>query len=575
MKYKLILILIFMILSTSLFAQYDEKKILLKNASDMIKVRKYTLAEELYEEALNKFPKDLDVITASLDYFVSTNKGKEGAELLQAKGDLLPVSKKIQYQITFMLIEKNYELALAKTQEYLKDNNSQSEYKSLGSLLQRYRAYPQASEIFQAGDKLYPNQFAYDIAESYYFERNFDSAIRYYLIAIENNIGNKSQSEYKIRRIITESPDSILTLIEYFGTDSDKIQIPKNNVSTSIVNAFVDALLNTGREETAFAILDKYEAKDIRTKAIQFGRLKKYHISKLLFEKTLEKKDDLNLFVNSTLDFARMMVESGTFAEADSLLNNIIEGDFNDKYKRNALFETYLLKAEIVSRNRKLSDKYEFFLEKAEDYAFTSNQKQIVKAKFSYYKILKQEYPQAKKILDELGRYGYKENYFFNYYLYETFQGGAQADSLATELIIQAPESDLTIEMLELKYILKGLSGKDKNLFLDAYRSEKLNLTEEADSLYQEIFKSTQNEYFRIRNAMLNKTNNNLMRTRELLTNTYNDRFCHDFAALQLVLLEDENSQNAKDMARNFLTQYPNSSFAAQVRQILMINQNN
>lgn len=188
-----------MLLSTSLFAQYDEKKILLKNASDMIKVRKYTLAEELYQEALSKFPKDLDVITALLEYFVSTNNGKEGTDLLQTKSDLLAASKKIQYQITFLLIEKNYELALVKTQEYLKDNNSQSEYKSLGSLLQRYRAYPQASEIFQAGDRLYPNQFAYDIAESYYFERNFDSAIRYYLIAIENNIGNKSQSEYKIR----------------------------------------------------------------------------------------------------------------------------------------------------------------------------------------------------------------------------------------------------------------------------------------------------------------------------------------------------------------------------------------
>jgi len=42
---------------------------------------------------------------------------------------------------------------------------------------------------------------------------------------------------------------------------------------------------------------------------------------------------------------------------------------------------------------------------------------------------------------------------------------------------------------------------------------------------------------------------------------------------MQLIFMEDENSQLAKDMARNFLTQYPNSSFAAQVRLILMTNQ--
>jgi hypothetical protein len=177
--------------------------------------------------------------------------------------------------------------------------------------------------------------------------------------------------------------------------------------------------------------------------------------------------------------------------------------------------------------------------------------------------------------LDELARFGRNDNYYFNYYLYEVFQNGAIADSLATELIIVAPESDFAIEMIELKYLLKPLNPKDKNLYLDAYRKEKLNLIEQADTLYQEMYRSTKNEYFIIKNALMNKQNNNIDRSRELLSGNFEDEFCHDFAAMLLILLEDDNSQIAKDMATNFLTQYPNSSFAAEIRQILMINKNN
>ncbi len=573
MKAKLILLITIYFLSTCLFAQYNEKQILLKNASDMTKVRKYSLAEEIYSEALTKFPNDVEVITELIEHYIRTNNSEKGTDLYKTKGDLLPKSKGTQYQITFSLLDKNYEIALAKALEYLKVNNSETEYKTFGSLFQRYRAYSEATQIFLSGDKLYTKKFSIDIAESYYYERDYDEAIKYYLSALENNVGSKSLGNSRISNIIKVSPNSILTLIDYFGTDSDKLRISKDNLS--IINIYVDALLNTGRDDIAFSILEKYQSKDVYTKAEQFRRIKKYNISKKLYQLTLEKEDDLNSYYRYLFNFANMRFESGAYVEADSLIDNIILVESNKRFKANVMFESYLLKAEITHRNKNMSNQYEKLLKKAEEYANNSNQKKILKAKFSYYKILTLDFPQAKRYLDELGRLASNDNYYFNYYLYEVFQAGKSADSLATELIILAPESDFTIEMLELKYILKSLNQKDKNLFLDAYRKEKLFSIEDADSLYQEIYKSTKNEYFLIKNALINKANNNIQRSRELLSYNFNDTFCHDFAALQLVLLEDDNSQIAKDMARNFLTQYPNSSFAAQIRQILMINQNN
>lgn len=561
------------LLSSNLVAQYNEKQILLKNASDMIKVRKYTLAEELYQEAIVKFPDDSDVIIALLELYIKNNKGEEGTTLLRDKAKLIPKSKEIQYQITFLLMEKKYDVALTKAQAYLRSNNSPTDYKSLGSLFQRYRGNSQATELFLAGEKLYPKQFPFELADSYYFERDYEEAIKYYLISLENNIGHKSLINSRISSIIREAPNSILALIDYFGTDNDKLQITKDNLS--IINVYVDALLNTGRFDIALAILNKFEAKDLYTKAEQFKRIKKYSISKTLYELTLDKEEELNNYYRYSFNFAKMLFESGAYVKADSLVNTIIGSDSDQRYKRNVMFESYLLKAELTKRNEKMSNQYEKYLDKSEEFAYNNNQKQKLKAKLSYYKILKEEFPEAKKSLEQLARFGYNDNYFFNYYLYEVFQDGAIADSLATELIIVSPESDFTLEMIELKYLLKGLEQKDKKLFLDAYRSEKLNLAEQADSLYQEVYSSSKNEYFVIKNAMMNKENNNIDRSRELLSNNFEDEFCHDFAKLQLILLEDENSQMAKDMARNFLTQYPNSSFAAEIRQILMLNQNN
>lgn len=572
MRLKLTVTFMILILSTSLFAQYNEKQIILNNASEMIKVRKYSLAEELYQEALTKFPNDPDVIIGLLELYIRTNNGEEGTVLLESKGKSLPKDKSMQYQITFLLIDRKLDIALNKAQEHLKLNSSESEYKAIGSLFQRYRAYSQTTAIFLVGEKLYPTKFSFDVADSYFFERNYDKALKYYLIALENKVGNVSLTNSRISSIIKESPKSILTLIDYFGSETDKIIITKDN--TAIINVFIDALLSTGRKDLALPILNKYQTKDIYTKAEQFKRLKEYDISNLLYQLILEKEADLTFYYRYSFNFAQMLLESGAYPQADSLINNIIS-DSDQKYKKNVLFDSYLLKAQIIKRNKALTSQYETYLNKAEQYAYNNNQKQTLKAILSYHKILNQEFKEAKVILADLARFGNSDNYFFNSYLYELFQNSPLADSLATELIILAPDSDFTDKMLELKYVLKPLDQTNKKLFLDAYRNENLFLTEKADSLYQEIFKATKNEYFIIQNALMHKDNNNLQRARVLFSTSFKDEFCHDFAAMQLVILEDDNSQIAKDMARNFLTQYPNSSFAALVRQILMPNQNN
>ena len=562
-----------MIFCTGLLAQYDEKQILLKNAADMIKVRKYTLAEDLYQEAIDKYPDDSAVITGLLNLYVRTNNGSEGLKIVKEKAKFLEDSVEINYEITFMLIDKNNDKALSKAKDFLRTNDSPADFKNLGNLFQKYRAYNQSTDILLEGEKKYPNDFSFELADSYYFSRDYDRALNYYLIALENNIGSKNLINSRIRNIINQAPKSITGLIDYFGTDSINIQITKDN--KSVINVYVDALLNTGRTNLALDILNKFEAKDIYTKAEQFKRLKEYDISRTLYELTLEKVDDLSFYYRYALNFAKMLSEASAFTDADSLINIITDEQVDQRYNRNLLFESYILKADIANRNKEMSLQYESLLKEAEKFAYNNNQKQTLKSKLSYYKLLNQEYPEAKRYLDQLARYGKNESYFFNYYLYEILQGGGIADSLATELILLGPESDNTIEMLSLKHSLKALNQTDRKLFLDAYRKEKLFLTEEADSLYSQLYDTTKNEYYIIKNALMNIKSNNFQRAQQLLSNNFTDDFSRDFAAMQLVFLEDKNSQLARDMARNFLTQYPNSSFAAQVRQILMINNNN
>ena len=104
----------------------------------------------------------------------------------------------------------------------------------MGALFQRYRAYTESITIYLQGEKLYPTIFSVNLADSYYFERNYDEAIRYYLIALENNIGHQNLSNSRIRNIIKDSPKSVATLVEHFGSDSSKIQI--TNINKSIID---------------------------------------------------------------------------------------------------------------------------------------------------------------------------------------------------------------------------------------------------------------------------------------------------------------------------------------------------
>lgn len=572
MRLKLIYILLLAVLSSSLYANYDEKQILLKNATNMIKVRKYNLAEELYQEALTKFPDDKEVVIAFLELYVRTNKAKEGLSLLKEKSNSLAPQEKAKYEITFMLMVRTFDLAYQIAEKYLQVNSSQNDYKDMGNLFQRYRAYGQSIDILLAGDELFPHQFSFEIADSYYFDRNYSDALKFYLKALEHDVGSSNLINSRIRNIIKQSPNSITALIEHFGTDSDLIEVTKDNKST--IDVYVHALLTTGYTETALEILDKYQAKDIYTKAEQFKRLKEYEISDVLYQLCLDKVEDLRYYYRYTFNYAQMLFESSSYLQADSLVNIIIIEDSNQNLKRNILFDAYLLKADITFREKATSKEYEDFLKDAEKFAYNNNQKIELKARLSYFKLLQEDYNQAERYLEELAGYGKNSNYFFNYYLYEVFQNGTFADSVATELIILAPESDFTIEMLDLKYILKSLKSEEKNLFLDAYRKDKLFLHEEADSLYQQLYESTSNEYFVIKNALMNIEYNNILRAQELFSRSFEDDFVRDFAAVQLVLLEDDKTQLAQDMARNFLTQYPNSSLAAKVRQILNIDQN-
>lgn len=570
---KKIIILLFVLLSSLLFADYNEKKILLDNANSMIKARKYTLADEFLSEAFEKYPNDSQVIMKSLDLYILTNDTAKAMKILKAKGDLLHRPKKYEYLVTFNLIEKEYQLALDKAQEYLNRNRNHADYLMMGRLFQRYRAYDESVTIYLQGDKLYPTVFSVNLGDSYYFQRNYNEAIRHYLIALENKVGHQSLSNSRIRNIIKDSPDSVIVLIEHFGTDSSKIQITKDN--KSIIDVYVEALLNTNRTAFALAILDKYEPRDIYTKAEQFRRLKSYEISALLYEIVLEKEENPTFKYRYIYNYASMLIEDGNYSYADSLVNIIIYEEEDKSAKRNLMFDSFLLKSELIYRNQELSEGYLSYLKQAEKYAFSNNQKRTLQEKISYYKVLRNDVAGAQQHLKQLAKYGANDGFLFNAFLLEVTKNGVEADSLATELLIVSPNSDYTSEMLELKYLLKSLNPADKNLFLDAYRSEKLFHIEEADSLYQELFLSSKNEIFKIRNAMMNKKNLNELRAKQLFSDNYKDEFCRDFASLQLVLTEDKDLDMAKAMARNFLTQYPNSTFAAEVRQILMINQNN
>ena len=563
--YRKLLILVVLLISLNLHGQYNEKKILLDNADKMMKIRKYELARGYYKEALAKFPQDQTVIVKMLELHVKTSQSKSGEKLLAKSKAHLTDSQFTTYSVTFSLMEHFSDRAFETASKYLGKDAKLFDYLTMANLFQKYRSYDEAIEIFLDGEDKFPQKFTYKLAEVYYQSKQFKKAVHYFLKTLTDEKKRASMVRLRVRNIVNQHPKAVGYIEDYIDVDYDKLQI--NDTNMAIYEIFVDALLDIGDVKKATLLLEQFPLKTILAKGDQYKRLKLYDITIEIYKLALTKEQKFSSKENLTLKLAEVAILVGKYTFSDSLLINVIDGA---KGNKRTLFQSYLLKADILRKTNNLSSEYLKALEMAESFSYNNRSKSDILSEISYFYILNKDLKKGEKNLKRLKRYGVTdETIYVEYLLALTTNSTAIVDSLSMELIVAYPGSERTKDMLEYKYLIRELNPKQQVIAFDAFREERLFNLNSADSLYTILAKETENNFFLIKSGDMYRRNLKLNRAKEIYSRNYQDEFCRDYAAMQLVLMEEDNKELKLAMARNFLISYPKSTFASTLRLLL------
>ncbi len=561
---KIVLIIMFLVLFSLCFGQYDEKEIIKNNIDKLIKSRQYERAKIQYKEALVTYPNDIDLIEGLIQQYIRSNDSKALTQILADKDKILPDSLSGKHRINLKLMNSQSELALSQALDYLQSYSNLSNFNDITKLFTRYRAYVESIELYKIANNKFPGKFNLNIADSYYYIKDYSQALLYYFKVIEKESRYIGIVNMRIKNMIIHDSAIIEDVIKYFGDDIDSIIIDNNN--KKVFNVYLEALINGNKNDKVLSLMSKYSHKDIYVKAEQLKRDRNYDLSGQLYNLAISKVTDNNNKLSYMLKLADLYLVNKQLVKSDSLATDVINFSGKVRNKDSYLFQAYITKANIEKSKNGINTVYLDKLKLADRHANSSNSKKEVSILISKYHILHDNHKEAHKELSFLERYDVDSQILFNSFLYEFLNSSAETDSLLTELVISFPSSQETLEALTIKFYTKELTPQNNKLFQDAYRYKALKNITKADSLYQSLYEASSNEIFIIMNAEMNKNNMLLDRALVLYSNNFQDEFCRDYAELQIVNNSSRDREEVKTLARNFLTKYPNSSFAPGVR---------
>lgn len=569
MKNKILLIFVLLFSIMSLFADFDEKRIFLDNISRYKKYREYTKVEKLLNEALLKFPNDREIIIVGLDFYALMNKSKEGLDLFKEKKRLLTSENKLKYSIIFQLLNKENKYALDIAQSFLKKYGSEVNYKKISELFKRYRAYNEAVILLKQGQEIFPNKFNRSLADCYYFEKKYIEAIKNYLTLVKEKSSNYYLVKSRISSILKENSSLIQVIIDFYGNEIYSLDINKDN--KRYFDIYVEALINSNELSSALKILEKYPAYEIYRKAEVLNKKQDYKQADNFYLLAIKKEKDVLNKNKYLISYAKSLINYNNPVKADSVLTSVIDTSMlRDSKFNNELFECYMLKADIELKFYSNLGKYLELLNASLKKSYYANHKRKIYLRLAKFYTYTNQRDLAKDNIDKSQKYG-KTDLDFTYtnYLYSLSDFTVAPDSLITEMMLLKPESEKVYEALKLKFLLKDIKKEDKAKYLSAFFNAKLYNITESDSLYMELYKNSANEYFVIQNAIMNQEHNRIKRCIELFSMPFEDEFCRDYARVSLLSLSGSNPKEIRSLARNLLTEYPNSNFVAEIRKFL------
>ncbi len=561
----LILLIVFGSLSAALFAQYDQKQILLQQAQSFFGIRQYANAETLYLQVLDLAPNEQVAILQLINIAYATGDVDKAEAVLNKYGAYLPELTLLDQQIQILIYRGRAEEAWEKTQQIIAiQPRDQNRYRTIASYFERRGFFEYVKQLYELGRTNFndPKLFTLEYANSALNAQRYELALRQYLIWLELNPSNLYYINNQCKSIL-EADSSLIDIIEEAASDS-----PNTVLKELLAGILV-------QQKSYTQALEVYKGLP-RDKLINFANQqfssRQDEAAFLAFEWLETSEADLFRKNQYVFNRAAIAFRNLQYSLSDSLAMIVIQDSLlnlpQNRWRSAIGYSARKLKSELsLIFNHDPQDAIQW-LKEAREYTRNASDISEIQVKTAGLMILNDELDEASSILLQVNDTNFKELKDHYFLLIALFKDDLElADSLMNEQIIHRPEGKYTNDAIYLMMHLLNLSEEAKAQFMASYRAYLLKDMAAIDML-SEIFAEDEEEELMILALQWALEFDQKEKALEILNHDWQDPIAKEYSALLALLIENSSSEQQKQ-AREFLKQYPNSVFSPEFRSVL------
>lgn len=557
-------------LAVNLAADFNEKEIYLKQASQLTLRRQYDKANEVYLRLLTDYPGDTEIVLKLVTNYINLNKLPEAEKLLTENRNGLPALDYTQQMIIILLAQAEMARAETLAKDFLHANPGQvNAYRTIGAAFERYRQYEQATTFYLQARQITKDDYLFtrELANSYENMKSFSLAIPEYLKHLERNQAYFHYVLNRIKMMLEEDSNQIHTLRKFSSTSQDP----------QVQEILALALAEIGNYQEALQEFAKLPPEKTLDFAEALAFQEKYEHALNAYHNYLDRETAPDLQADALIKIAEIHLVLNEFDTAEIILQQLRKDqtlqDRKFRYKTRAnRYCRELLAALAQYRDQPLATVIDY-LNEAKEFANNAREKKEIDFKIVHLHTMNENYQEAGSLLAEVLKNEeksteiFKQGYFYAFLL-ALMQNDPQADSLLSELLINLPESPYTNDALYLTVTSGSLEDIPKTAFLAAYRQNQLLKCNEAITQLVQLSEETGQEEFLIIAADWAAQCDSTAAARELFSREYSNEDLSQYAALnQVKLTSDKEARYI--LITEFLKTWPHSVFAPAFRTML------
>jgi len=570
---KTFLIIFLLVLIVGLYAQYDEKAILLKQAQDMMQSRRFKQAEAIYTDLMSKYPSDYVVVLNLINLYIQTSNADKAYDLLNAKKDIFPSNVFSEQKISLLLQKNQVDEAFRLATDYLEQNRNQiTLYRNIAALFEIRFQYDKAIQIYAKARQVSndPLLHAMEIGNDYFQMRDFKNCIPEYFKLLQRTPSYYNYVSNQMQTLLKYDPKQITTIAH----EVEKSPVPESR------EVYAYSLVAVSKYAEALQIYKQLSPE----KLIQFADDQYYanrdSLALQAYQDALPNVDDPVKKADIRIREARIYILNGKTPAARQTLEQVINDNTIQqprfKFRSRANREARELMAELLIQEKGSSKQVIEILNSAKQFAMNAAESDEIEFEIIRYQIMTGDYDDAKDRLSTVlkkensGSAIFKSGYYYSY-LIAAMQNDPSADSLLNECIIAKPESQDTNDALYLSFIIQGIKGSDRDMFLEAYRLRNLHQDLEAIAVLDSVYSHTNDEELRILKGDWAIQSKQYGTVRSAFSYDFKDQTLKEYAKLELAKLVEYNQNEQQQLSIDFLKSNPDSVFSPAFRMMLSV----